>query len=306
MTCPLCQSGDGILLESIRTSDLARLYQRELEIDVSRLLSHVDKINYHSCSTCDLKYFLPAVTGDNRFYESLQRFPWYYEEDKQEFSFAASHVQPHDRVLEIGSGKGAFHKYIKDNPYVGLEFNDKAIASSRSRGLDIRKQSIEAHADETPDSYDVVCNFQVLEHVSTPNTFLDSCAGCLKPGGKLIVSVPSHSSFSRFLVNHLLDLPPHHLTRWTDDSLRYIGNICDLSLLQIWHEPLQPLHFSLYTKTIAAEALGYRPGRLLDNSMRGKVVWSVASGLAKFYQRGLNHPTLLPSGISVTAVYKKG
>lgn len=305
MRCPLCHSGDIAECESIQARDLVRLYQRGMHVDISELMSPVDKIDYYNCRACDLHFFLPPIAGDGPFYETLQNFSWYYEETKQEFSFAATHIQSSTGVLEVGSGKGAFRTHIVDNPYIGLEFNDRAVSLGKSRGLDIRKQSIESHAVDMPEFYDVVCNFQVLEHVSDPRCFLESCIACLKPGGKLIVSVPSLSSFSRYLTNHILDLPPHHLTRWTDKALGYIADLFGLLTIEIWHEPLQPLHYSMYAKTVVEEALGYGRGKLVDTSLRRRAISKIAAIPARFYCRGFNHSALLPRGISVTAVYQK-
>jgi len=303
--CPLCHSGNVTECESIQVRDLERLYHRDMQVDISELISSADKIDYYNCRVCDLHFFHPPIAGDGLFYEKLQNFPWYYEENKQEFSFAATHIQSSTGVLEVGSGKGAFRNHIGDNPYIGLEFNDRAVSIGKSKGLDIRKESIESHAAYMPEFYDVVCNFQVLEHVSDPRSFLKSCIACLKPGGKLIVSVPSLSSFSRFLTNHILDLPPHHLTRWSDEALGNISNLFDLSTIEIWHEPLQPLHYSMYAKTVVEEALGYGRGKLVDTSFRRRAISKIAAIPARFYRRGFNHSALLPPGISVTAVYQK-
>ncbi|KAI0788766.1 S-adenosyl-L-methionine-dependent methyltransferase [Abortiporus biennis] len=50
-----------------------------------------------------------------------------------------------------------------------------------------------------PESFDVVCSMEVLEHVDNPRSFLDSCARLVKPGGHLFLSTISRTPLAYFL-----------------------------------------------------------------------------------------------------------
>ena len=97
-----------------------------------------------------------------------------------------------------------------------------------------------------PASYDVVCHFQVLEHVSAPRAFLVDCVRALRPGGRLIITVPSEDSFLSIAEDAWLNMPPHHVTRWTDSALRFALAKLQLEAQEIWHEPVASFHAAWY------------------------------------------------------------
>lgn len=50
-------------------------------------------------------------------------------------------------------------------------------------------------------------------------------------------------------------MPPHHISRYSDRALKNIAQIFDLELLEIYHEPIQSVHFDFYKATIWAKYL---------------------------------------------------
>jgi SAM-dependent methyltransferase len=118
----------------------------------------------------------------------------------------------------------------------------------------------------------VVCAFQVLEHVPDPRAFLASCVYCLKPGGRLILSVPAEDSFTGLVPNNCLNLPPHHLTRWSDKALLALREEFNLHDLQLIPLPLEDIHHEHYCNSIA----GYEACRKLDldHTLVGIDIWS--------------------------------
>ena len=118
---------------------------------------------------------------------------------------------------------------VPESRYTGLELNSGAIAAAvglGTRGIQGHDRSAQC---STPWQYDVVCSFQVLEHVSDIQGFLAGCLRALKTGGLLIICVPSFDSYLRYQTNALLNLPPHHLSHWSDQCLRRIAQFsrCD-------------------------------------------------------------------------------
>jgi 2-polyprenyl-3-methyl-5-hydroxy-6-metoxy-1,4-benzoquinol methylase len=92
-----------------------------------------------------------------------------------------------------------------------LEFNDEGIKKAKSAGLNVIKESIEVHAVENEAKYDVVTSFQVLEHIGDSRNFIEASLKGVKPGGKLVISVPSYDSLVSVQLNNTLNLPPHHI-----------------------------------------------------------------------------------------------
>lgn len=308
MHCPLCNETSIETVEKLAVIDITAIYSRTFGLDVADVFRDISEIAYCHCSRCDLFFFDPLAAGDEKFYTGLQRFEWYYPEKKNEFIYAAKWISETDSVLEIGSGKGAFANLISAKSYVGLEFSQTAKQLAEKNGVEIINQSIEDHALICSGKYDVVCSFQVLEHVSNPRAFIEAAVKCLRPGGRLILSVPSLDSFSRYVPNFSLDMPPHHVTRWTDLSLQNVAREMHLEVEDIWHEPLQEAHKLFYASAIFKNAtnkiLNLSP-KMIDKSFFGRLTVSLSSIAGRIFSRGLTDTHVLPRGISVTAIYKK-
>src|SRR5690606_12071322 len=160
-------------VESVERAELVDSY-RQRGIDVSAYL-HGCSITLHHCNNCALGFFDPACVGDDLFYEQLQMQDWYYQDDKPEYAYAATLVPEAGSGREVGCGKGAVRAGLPESVrYNGLGFNDEAVHKARAAGLDVRKQPVEVHIDEGR-RYDVVCAFQVLEHVEHPKQFFHAC-----------------------------------------------------------------------------------------------------------------------------------
>ncbi len=306
--CPLCASLEVKSQESIKVNDIDALYRREAGFSVKSNFRDLQAVDLCSCAKCDLQYFSPMVSGTQEFYENLQKFDWYYFDDKPEFNFALQYIKNGDDVLEIGSGKGAFAKKIPSNKYTGLEYSQQAIRFAQKNGVRLLAQSIESYAKDNINKHDVVCSFQVLEHVGNINGFLSNSVSCLKPGGLMIISVPAADSFSRYVRNFCLDMPPHHLTRWTDLAITNAAKQYDLELVTIHHETLQDAHKTFYATTIYTNifsSLFRKAYSTIDLSFSSRLIGKLSSIFGKFFSRGLVSEDLLPRGLSLVAVYRK-
>jgi SAM-dependent methyltransferase len=230
----------------------------------------------NKCVACDLGFFVPHCAGDDVFYEQLQNFDWYYQSEKPEYGYAQGFISGADAVLEVGCGKGAFRSWLPASiDYTGLEFNDEAIRKARAAGLNVFKQPIEEHAAGAPGKYDVVCSFQVLEHIPEPRGFVRACVRALKPGGKLIVAVPAEDSFLGVASDAHLNMPPHHVLRWTDRALLNLALREGLSVVDLWHEPVASFHEDWHKDTLAHHyfvQLGLTKHKLVGRTFMGKVL----------------------------------
>ncbi|NCR59702.1 MAG: class I SAM-dependent methyltransferase [Microcystis aeruginosa LL13-06] len=306
--CPLSKSSKIGLVEKIAVSDLVSLYKKMLNCDVASEFGNIQYIDFYHCLESDLYFFFPMITGSENFYEKLQVFDWYYLEEKNEYDYASQFIKPSNSVLEIGCGQGSFSKKISSKNYTGLEFSQKAKDLAQSNKLNVINESIQSHAMSYAENYDVVCAFQVLEHIGDVHSFIAASIACLKPGGILILSVPSYDSFSRYVSNFFLDMPPHHVTRWTDKTFKNLTKYFLVENVEIWHEPLQEVHKSFYATTIVKLALFKFLGkdiRNIDFGITYKVLDIVSRMIGKIFAKGLISSELFPRGISVVSVYRK-
>lgn len=253
-SCPACGHHCTHSLQVMQGRELIALYQSALGIDVSQTLANAGALHLLRCDACDLRFYTPAVMGDSAFYEQLQRFDWYYQDDKPEYHCASQYVSAGSRVLEVGCGKGAFRAFLPTQvDYTGLEFNDMAIQKGRSAGLHIEKAFVQDFAASAPGLFDVVCSFQVLEHVADVAGFVDACASLLKTGGTLMLAVPCEDSFLALDQVGVLNMPPHHVNRWTDRALKSLADRLGLDVMTVWHEPLAPYHDDWYRTVLARD-----------------------------------------------------
>lgn len=90
------------------------------------------------------------------------------------------------RLLDVGCGNKPYQSLFVVDDYIGLDIDSEA---SRIRGIAdfYYDGNIFPFEDASFDS--VLCN-QVLEHVFNPDEFLAQIARVLKPGAKLLLTVP--------------------------------------------------------------------------------------------------------------------
>lgn len=298
--CPLCESENILHIELVKKEQLTFLYKKLTQEDFGYLINK--DINYCECLNCNLKFYSPLITGDEKFYNSLQKFDWYYMDEKDEYHYAKKFIKSEDKVLEIGSGKGAFRKFIVSDDYIGLDFSENAKILAEKNGIIIENKSIEEYAEKCKDTFDIVVNFQVLEHVLHPKSFIESSLNVLKKDGLMIIAVPSENSFLKYVTNGILNMPPHHVTRWTDDTFRYLEQKYDLKIIDIFHEKLQPIHKEWFLQTFLMVKI--LKNRLIDLSFVRKIISTFSRLLAKYLLKGLNNE-MLPNGHTVVVVFQK-
>lgn len=97
-------------------------------------------------------------------------------------------------VLEVGCGQGAMGARLAQRlQYTGVEPDPSSAAVARERmegvsGAEVRQEMLEepGRAD-----YDVVCAFEVLEHLEDDQAALELWRSYVRPGGRLVLSVPA-------------------------------------------------------------------------------------------------------------------
>lgn len=98
------------------------------------------------------------------------------------------------KVLDIGSGAGNMaHHLAHYGQVVGLDPNPRPLAVAAGRGLDV----VQSMGDLLPfatGEFDLVALLDTVEHIPDELGVFAECLRVLKPGGKLIVTVPAFMS----------------------------------------------------------------------------------------------------------------
>jgi SAM-dependent methyltransferase len=294
--------GPSFLLSKVATKDLCRLYILDYGVDVSRHFSGIDQLGYYECKESGVNYFYPFCPADERCYNHLSKLPWYYSSDKEEYRYISAKICQGSSVLDVGCGVGGFMAALPNCRFVGLETSSAAVSAGRSKGVPIFPISVKDHALDHADAYDVVTAFQVLEHVTDPIEFLRDMVSCARPGGRVVVSVPAEDGALGACVNYTLNLPPHHLTRWTDRALTFTLKMVGLTEINLQHLPLTgDLEVEVIAQFLARGLRGPSfHAKLVRGGPAERAFLSVLRGVAKRLRRGIVTPCI--AGHTVVAV----
>ncbi|MEK7520326.1 MAG: class I SAM-dependent methyltransferase [Patescibacteria group bacterium] len=246
VTSPLTGSSNVIREREVPTDFIIKEYQKQLGVDVRRFFAGLDKVVLYRCEDSGYRFYHPfTVTGDSAFYETLQQHPWYYMDEKWEHRKALESIANGQTVLEVGCAQGEFLTGLRNKGIdgTGLELNGHAASVGRKKGLNIAEESVQDHAQKNKEWYDVVCSFQVAEHIAAIGDFIRASLDALKPGGKFIISVPNNDSFVfTTRPDDLLNMPPHHVGLWNVNSLIKLQHFFPVRIEELYMEPLQSYH----------------------------------------------------------------
>ncbi|HNS50407.1 MAG TPA: class I SAM-dependent methyltransferase [Anaerolineae bacterium] len=118
-------------------------------------------------------------------------------------------------ILDVGCGAANMTHHLRHYGRVrGVDNNPRPLEVARRRGLD----AVQGSAEELPfagATFDLVALLDTIEHVPGESRVLSECRRVLRPGGKLLVTVPAF----QFLWSHN-DVINRHQRRYTAGSLR--------------------------------------------------------------------------------------
>jgi 2-polyprenyl-3-methyl-5-hydroxy-6-metoxy-1,4-benzoquinol methylase len=223
MTCPVCLSTSIRFIES---------YLNE---------KSNDKYDIVQCQNCNLIYSDPFLSVNSAHYEKRECY-----KNRWEFAYVLNYLKlkTGSKVLEVGCGEGFFGKYALEEGlnYFGLDFNKYAIeiAEKKLHSKQVFVSDLNVFFQKNTFQLDVCFMFHVFEHIDRPVKFLHEVIDNVKSGGFIVMSVPSHKRVSLFYNDReKWDYPPHHLTRWNDDSFKYLAQKNNLKIVRIAYEPLK-------------------------------------------------------------------
>ena len=141
---------------------------------------------------------------------------------------------PGAKVLDIGTAGGAFLDAAKQYGYdaYGMEPSADLVARGKARGLQIEQGTIESHSFAQR-NYEMVCLWDVIEHLPDPKSALVEIRKLLKPHGILLINFPDIGTWQAKLAGKrfwwILSVHLHHFTR------KSIRDICSRTGFQAFH-----------------------------------------------------------------------
>ena len=242
--CPVCKSDTGTTLYSVNSEQAAQHFVRS-ELDPARhdkLKNEIERLwsgreaRVIRCGQCEFCFSDPYAAGSAEFYATLLNAPS-FPQWKWEFQITLETVQQlaaenkNLTLLELGAGDGAFVRRSSPTPIqkdhiLCTEYS--AAGAEAIRQLGIACEMIDARALAAKDScrtFDIICLFQVLEHLDSLDALWEAFNVLSHPGSHLFISVPNNR-FIEFCETHggLLDMPPNHIGRWNPKAFEMIGS----------------------------------------------------------------------------------
>ena len=263
--CPICSNTqNNRLLYSVSSTEAAKHFLLTHGINDSGLKEVVNKVSdlWHNdsasvinCAACGFVFADPFIAGDYEFYnllphaqsESPENWKW---EFNKTFKKISSLAKQNDKLslLEIGASTGDFVKRIarvidKKNIFC-LEHSEIGIKSIQKAGIAAQSFHFHdlRHKQEFSHKFDIICLFQVLEHLDKIDETFKTFNEIIKPGGHLFIGVPNGKKI-RFneLNDALLDMPPNHIGRYNDKVFKFLGEKHGWKIEETAIEPYSPL-----------------------------------------------------------------
>ena len=213
-------------------------------------------ISYVECNVCQTFYVNPRPPSDvlDWFYKGSPNYAYW-----NEVIFPASEsarlekifVPRVDRLLElcgkykvntnalleVGAGFGTFCAEIKRrnvfSRVVAVEPTPDLAATCRERGLEVLEYPVEQIQLDATSLFDVVANFEVIEHLFAPVDFVGHMTCLLKPGGIMMVACPNGQGFDIETLGVVSNTVDHeHLNYFNPQSLAALLMQCGLEILE--------------------------------------------------------------------------
>ncbi len=130
-------------------------------------------------------------------------------------------------VLDIGGGTGPYKGRLArpGDTYAIVELDPDSAVIEKNRDRNVYVVANAHRLPFQPASFDVVCLFEVLEHLYDPLDALRHCARVLRPGGCLLLTVPQYW--------HVHGWPSDYY-RYTIHGLRHLCREAGLSIERYW------------------------------------------------------------------------
>jgi len=247
--------------------DIGRLLQKRdefVEVDCPACgSSNRDKIfvkygfDYHQCRQCKTLFISPRPDEKilNWFYtgsilykywndyifpasEDARREKIFIPRVEMTLEICNEYIKSPKSILEVGAAYGTFCSEIKKKKIfekvVAVEPTPWLAEICRKREINVIEETIENIKFSDNDKFDVVVNFEVIEHLYSPNDFIGNCYHLLKKNGLLIVTCPNGKGFDFSVLGSECESIDHeHLNYFNPNSIAMLLERNNFKVLNI-------------------------------------------------------------------------
>ena len=162
------------------------------------------------------------------FYEEFQshgKYDYLYGDEARRELYVDLIGKGH-RILEVGCRAGNLTQHFYEgNEVVGIDVDRNALAEFEER-LGLKGQWVDVDSEDIPfkdSEFDLVVISEVMEHLRFPRHALVEIARVLRPGGRIVGSVPNAFRVRnriKFLFGRPYESDPSHLRSYSHTLLR--------------------------------------------------------------------------------------
>jgi SAM-dependent methyltransferase len=127
-------------------------------------------------------------------YESLEKYYWWFVGRRQiiervlDWYFSEKNLS----ILDWGCGPGGNFKILeKFGRVLGVDASDEALRACQEKGITSVVKATDLDSFVAAEQYDLITNFDVLEHITEDEKFLRGVHALVKPEGYVAVTVPA-------------------------------------------------------------------------------------------------------------------
>lgn len=143
----------------------------------------------------------------------LRVFPIFYmgltraQDANDRFIFGLNIIQKFKKnnkinILDVGCGSGNFYAYVKSISkqinYLGLEFSENQIKSSKFKQKNFKLKYTDLRKDWFYGKFDFVWSSEVIEHIKDDNLFFQKLVKSTNKDGYIMITSPYYHSYMNF------------------------------------------------------------------------------------------------------------
>jgi len=127
-------------------------------------------------------------------------------------------------ILDIacGTGYGATILSRTSKFCVGADIDSDAIKRSKAACDNDRISFVQCDCHHLPfrrGVFELVTSMETIEHLADPQRFLEELAGCVKGGGRVVISTPNRG----YKAPWVRDINPYHLHEWVPEEIESLA-----------------------------------------------------------------------------------